>query len=606
MDKQSINWKLVKAILRGKLRYLFISAFCLLLAVIFAYCVPLITGFAVDYAIDGETADSGLPAFMLSWAEALGGRAFFQARLWLCALLMLGAAGLNGLFTCLRRRYVAFAAEGMAKTMRDMLYTHLQRVPYDYYKHVSTGDLVQRCTSDVETIRKFVSQQLLEVVRTFFMVLAAGYIMLNTNVRMAIFSTCLLPILFVASFFYFRAIRKQFTESDEAEGQMSAVLQENLTGMRVVRAFGQEAHELEKFTACNADYRDKTYRLSHLMAMFWGASDSLGYLQIALSLFAGLYYCVRGGFTLGGLMVFTSCVNLITWPVRQLGRVMADMGKAQVSLGRLCEILMAPLEAEPGKAEKPQIRGGIEFQDVCFAYPDAPDKNVLDHVSFSIASGETVAILGSTGSGKTSLVQLLQRLYVAKSGQIRIDNVNINDIESGHLRNSIGIVLQEPFLYSRSIMENIRMANPNAGEEAVYEAARTAAIHEGIQSLEKGYDTVVGERGVTLSGGQKQRVAIARMLMQNAPIRIFDDSLSAVDTETDAAIRTALRKTHGQCTTIIISHRITTLCEADHILVFEHGRLAQQGTHAALLSREGLYRRIAAIQDIPEEGGAEA
>jgi len=287
--------------------------------------------------------------------------------------------------------------------------------------------------------------------------------------------------------------------------------------------------------------------------------------------------------------------------VRQLGRILADMGKASVSLGRLDEILSAPLEKEPGKAETPDLAGDIVFDKVCFGYDRYND--VLDGVSFVAKPGQTVAILGATGSGKTSLVQLLQRLYVRTAGEITIAGVDVNDIEHGYLRRNIGIVLQEPFLYSRTILENIRICDPAATDEDVYNATRTACVHDVIESFEQGYDTIVGERGVTLSGGQQQRVAIARTLMQKAPILIFDDSMSAVDSETDAYIRKSLLALRRDGITFLISHRITTLREADNILVLENGRVTQQGTHEQLLKQGGLYRRIAEIQDAVPEGG---
>jgi ATP-binding cassette subfamily B protein len=290
-----------------------------------------------------------------------------------------------------------------------------------------------------------------------------------------------------------------------------------------------------------------------------------------------------------------------------MGRILADLGKATVSLERIDEILSHPVEPEPGKALKPSIRGEIEFKNVCFGY-DAYD-DVLKDISFKARPGQTIAILGSTGSGKTSLVQLLQRLYTCTAGEITIDGVNINDIDHHVLRSNIGIVLQEPFLYSRTIKENIAIVRPDAADGEIHEAAKIAAVHDVVESFENKYDTVVGERGVTLSGGQKQRVAIARMLMQNAPILIFDDSMSAVDTETDAAIREALNKRRRSSTTFIISHRITTLCEADNILVLDDGRLVQHGTHDELLGTEGLYSRVAGIQNMLEnelkEGGVE-
>jgi ATP-binding cassette subfamily B protein len=521
--------------------------------------------------------------------------------LFVCGIALVFFTVMNSVFAYTRRENIAHASEGIAKSLRDRLYRHLEDVPYDYHKHASTGDLVQRCTSDVDTVRRFIQMQLMEIVRTLVMFGLAAAVMFAINVRMTLVSLAFLPLLTASSFVYFRYVRKYFTASDEAEGALSTMLQENLTGMRVVRAFGQEQSEIGKFTRLNASYRDKTFRLIRLLGYYWGMSDSLGYLQIALSLCMGVIAVYRGTFTLGNVALFTTYVAMLTWPVRQLGRILADMGKAAVSLGRLDEILSAPLEAEPGKALTPDLTGPIVFDGVCFGYDRYND--VLDGVSFAAKPGQTIAILGATGSGKTSLVQLLQRLYVRTAGSITIAGTDVNDIEHGHLRRNIGIVLQEPFLYSRTIMENIRICSPCSTEEDVYLAARTASVHDVIESFENGYETLVGERGVTLSGGQQQRVAIARTLMQNAPILIFDDSMSAVDTETDAAIRRSLLALNQGGITFLISHRITTLREADNILVLEGGRITQQGTHAQLIRQEGLYRRIAEIQDAVSEGG---
>ncbi len=603
-ENKPVDWKVVRLMMKGNNWGLVLASVLLVVAIAASYCGPILVSFTVDYVIGSEEAN--LPVFIMNFVESNGGREFLRNNLYICALALVLFTLINGLATFGRRYYTAIASEGIAKTLRDKLYWHLQSVPYDYYKHVSTGDLVQRCTSDVETIRRFISQQLLEILRTLVMVTLACVVMFSLDVRMAAISVVLMPFLTVVSFVYFRYVRKYFTASDEAEGKLSATIQENLTGVRVVRAFGQQHSEVEKFTEINMDFREKTYKLIRLLAIYWGSTDAFGYLQIGLSLFAGIYFCVTDGMTLGTLLIFSSFTAMLTWPVRQLGRVLADLGKATVSLGRLGEIFDQETEKEPGAALTSPIRGEIAFKNVCFGYDTYDD--VLKDISFTAKPGQTVAILGSTGSGKTSLVQLLQRLYTCTKGEILVDGVNINDIASGHLRKNIGIVLQEPFLYSRTILENIRIADPASSEAEVHESARIAAVHDVIEKFDNGYETMVGERGVTLSGGQKQRVAIARMLMQKAPIIIFDDSMSAVDTETDAAIRTALRHRRESTTTFIISHRITTLCEADNILVLEHGKLVQQGTHEALLKEEGLYRRIAEIQnmledELREEGG---
>ncbi|HRX57909.1 MAG TPA: ABC transporter ATP-binding protein [Eubacteriales bacterium] len=592
-EQKKTNWRLVGEIMAGYRRYLVMASVSVILATAFAYAVPYVTSFTLDYVIQG--IDSTTPAFLLPLLTRLGGREYFVQNLYVCGICLFVFTGMNCLFTYLRRQNVALASEGVAKGLRDRLYRHLEDVPYDYHKHASTGDLVQRCTSDVDTVRRFIQVQLMEIVRTVVMFTFAAAVMFTVNVKMTLISMAFLPLLTVSSFIYFRYVRRYFTASDEAEGALSTMLQENLTGMRVVRAFGQQKSEIEKFTSLNRAYRSKTLRLIRLLALYWGLSDSVGYLQIALSLCMGVIAVYHGTFTLGNVALFTTYVAMLTWPVRQLGRILADMGKAAVSLGRLDEILSAPVESEPGKKLEPDMEGDIVFDNVCFGYDRYND--VLDGVSFTAQSGQTVAILGATGSGKTSLVQLLQRLYLRTAGRLTIGGVDVNDIEHGPLRRNIGIVLQEPFLYSRTILENIRICDPCASDEDVYRAARTASVHDVIESFEQGYDTIVGERGVTLSGGQQQRVAIARTLMQKAPILIFDDSMSAVDSETDAAIRKSLLSLRRGGITFLISHRITTLREADKILVLEDGRVTQQGTHEQLIRQDGLYRRIAEIQD---------
>jgi len=598
---RAARWQRLWRLIRGCRRYFFYTIIATLLAALFAYLSPLIVSFTID-SIVGEKA-MALPGWLQAWIDGIGGRTYLAANLWVPALAVLLVQGLNGVCAYFRGRWSALGGEGLSKALRDALYRRLVRAPYAWHKASSTGDLVQRCTSDVETVRRFMQMQMMEVVRTIVMALVALSIMWPIHHQLTLIACSLLPLLIIFSFFYSKGVEKQFLTVDEAEGAMTTALQENLTGMRVVRTFARQNQELEKFTKLNHDYRVKALKLNNLMGVYWGSSDIMGYMQIALVMLAGIYLAVQGSISLGTVMLFSTYSSMLTFPMRQLGRILADLVKADVSLKRLDEVLTAPQEDEPGKALTPPIQGGVEFRDVSFSYPDGGE--ILHHVNFSIAPGETVGILGNTGSGKSTLVHLLQRLYAPTEGEVLIDGVNAADIRQDYLRRHVGIVLQEPFLFSRTIGENIALGDPSASEAERFEAARTACIHDVIESFGEGYDTMVGERGVTLSGGQKQRVAIARMLVQKTPICIFDDSLSAVDAETDAAIREALLK-RDTGTTILISHRISTLRGADHILVLENGRIVQRGTHQELAAQEGLYRRICAIQnelDEAEKGG---
>ncbi len=562
------------------------------LATLFSLASPLVLRVLIDSVIGNEPLH--IPQWLISVLEAIGGRSLLARNLWIGGLLIVLLTLLRGAFLYLKGKWSAIASESVAKSMREELYDHLQHLTYDHHVKAKTGDLIQRCTSDVETIRRFLAMQFIEVGRAIFMLGAVLPIMLSLNVKMTIVSMIVVPIVFAFAVVFFAKVRKAFQLSDEAEGELSTVLQENLTGVRVVRAFARQVYEIDKFDHHNTKYRELTYRLIWLLAWYWGTSDLICLAQIGTVIVLGAFLAAQGTISLGTYFVFASYVAMLLWPVRQMGRILTDMGKTLVSLGRIKEILDTPAEDFRVEGKKPRILGNIEFKNVTFSY--GGERSVLLDVTFRVQQGQTVAILGPTGSGKSSLVHLLPGLYDYEKGSIKIDGVELREINKGWLRKHIGIVLQEPFLFSKTIKDNIGLAMEDVQETDIMEAARTAAIHDVILQFEEGYDTSVGERGVTLSGGQKQRVAMARILVENYPILIFDDSLSAVDTETDATIQAALKQRSHCATTFIISHRITTLSEADVILVFDEGRLIQSGTHDELIREPGLYHRVWELQ----------
>lgn len=569
-----------------------------IMMVIIGFLTPLLLSEIVDSILGSEPFT--MPDFLMNPINALGGRDFLRQNLWIPALALILMNIVNGVFTFIKGRSSAIASENIARKLRNDLYRHLQHLPFAYHVKAQAGELIQRCTSDVDTIRRFLAVQVMEIVNTVLMVVIAMSILLPRSVPITLYSLILVPPLFCFATWFFKMVHKSFEVADEADGVLNAVLQENLSGVRVVRAFGQQEREVEKFDRVNNDLRKKNLRLNELLAIYWGGGDAISMTQTLLTLVVCIIYACNGWITVGTLIVFTSTLGMLLFPIRQLGRTLSDAGKAMVSMKRVQAILHEEAEPDEPNALKPDLHGDIVFDHVSFAYPD-DNVPVLRDVSFTIPAGKTAAVLGGTGSGKSTMMYLLQRLYTPTSGKITIGGVDIQQIDRKYLRAHVGLILQEPFLYSKSIRENVGITAPEQEAERIEHAADIASASGFIAKADKGWETVVGERGVTLSGGQKQRIAIARTLLKDNNILIFDDSLSAVDTETDAQIRAALRHEQKDVTTLIISHRVTTLSQADLILVLENGQITQQGTHAELCSQPGLYQRINSIQNALEE-----
>lgn len=579
---------------RGYRGLLLASGVTTILAIVFNFLLPQVIRITVDSVIGNEPFR--MPQFLLDWLAYLGGRDFLRQNLIFCALAAMVCSVLSGLSNYACRVTMAKASEGIIQKLRDRLFGHIQRLPYRWHVQHQTGDIIQRCTSDVDVVRNFISGQLLEMLRTVVLIAIALWLMFSMNVKMSLLATCFIPIVMTYSGVFYSKISRKFKDADEAEGALSAMVQENFTGVRVVRAFGRQKYEIERFDEKNNFFAQLWIKLGYLLAYYWGIGDFASNLQVMSVLVLGVFEAVNGNLTVGEFIAFVSYNSMLVWPVRSLGRILSEMSKTGVSLGRINEILSAEEETDPPGALEPDMTGDIVFEHVNFDYFGV--NPVLKDISFTIKAGSTIGILGGTGSGKSTLMYLLDRLYDLPegSGRITIGGVDIRDIKLSWLREHIGFVLQEPFLFSKTIRENIGIAKRDVDMTAIRRSASIAAVDEAITEFSDGYDTLVGERGVTLSGGQKQRVAIARTLMQNAPIMAFDDSLSAVDAETDAKIRSALKANTGDSTVILISHRITTLMHADQILVIDDGRIVQRGTHEELTRQEGIYKQIFEIQ----------
>lgn len=589
--------RLLLMFLDGSKRFFAVSMISSLVLSAIDLVNPQIIRFTVDTVIGKEK--SALPGFANRIVDLIGGVPVLRERLWIIAAAITVFALLSAVFRYIQRLYNTKASETLVETVRNLLFAHIERLPFGWHMKNRTGDIIQRCTSDVDTVKEFLSEQLTAILQIVIKVVFSLAVMFSMNAKLALAATLTMPVILLYSAIFGRRIGKHFRECDENEGILSAMAQENLTGVRVVRAFGREEYERERFGKQNDHYTGLWVRLARLLSAFWGMGDFIAGTQALLIMTLGIVSCVKGGMTSGEFIAFVTYNAMLAWPIRRLGRMISEMSKAGISIDRLNYIMSSEEEKDRDGAGEPDMHGDIVFDDVSFAYEGCPE--LLSHISFTARAGKTVGILGGTGSGKSTLMYLLDRLYElpedGSGGRITIGGTDIKDIKAAYLRKNIGIVLQEPYLFSRTIAENIGITRPDITMDEIREASAIACLDDTVTGFSEGYDTFVGERGVTLSGGQKQRAAIARMLTEKTPIMIFDDSLSAVDAETDAAIRAGLDRQLGGATVFLISHRTSTLMNSDLILVLDRGRIAEMGRHDELMAIDGgIYRRIYDIQ----------
>lgn len=581
--------------MKGSYGYFFFAVVFTLILILFDMINPRVISFTVDSVIG--SLEPHLPSFVSHLLDRIGGIGYLRANLALIAAAVVLLAILRGLSRYLSRIFTSRGAECFVERTRNSVFHHLLELPSSWHSSHHTGDIIQRCTSDVETIKMFLSEQLAALFGIIPRLIFAYVFMYRIHPRLMLYGFLFVPLILGFSFIFHKRVGMAFRKADEEEGKLSAIAQENLTGVRVVRAFGREQYERTRFESRNETYTNMWISLMRLLSAFWCAMDLMTGFQILIITVFGSVFAVRGELTAGEFIAFLTYNTMVIWPIRMLGRIIANMSKAGVAIDRLREIMNGEPEKDVENALMPDLSGDIVFDHVSYVFENGTAE-VLHDVSFTVKAGSTVGILGGTGSGKSTLMYLLDRIYPLdpKHGKITVSGQDIQLMNARYLRSKIGMVLQEPYLFSRSLEDNIRIANKSAGRKEVREAARIAALEESVQRFQDGYDTFVGERGVTLSGGQKQRTAIAQMLIRKPPIMVFDDSLSAVDAETDMKIRKALNEKTADSTVFLIAHRITTLMNADDIIVMDHGRIAEEGTHEELMNRNGIYRKIYDLQ----------
>ncbi len=591
-------------ILLDKWRYHYLLAALLLMLSVFVRSIePKILQLAIDGVINwhnsagkttfvptdfvSKTLYSLLPTATMQNVQQL---------LFLLVTMFMTIALLRGLSMFASSIISAHCTEHASKSLRDRLFLHLQRLPLSFFGTLSTGEIIQRCTGDIETVKKFIAKQLIDCLMLGSLLLFSFGMIYIVYPPLAFVAVLLTPVIIYTSYKFGKREGAIWEEHEAEQDKLTSIVEENLSGVRVVKAFAKEDFEIAKFDQQNTAKRAIGFRHIMLHANFWPFSDWLVHLQMTIAVFVGGYFTLLGKITIGELAAFYSYAAAVSFPMQRLGRIVSEMGMAIVAMERIASILDVPEEDYSGKTPTKHINGSIEFRNVSFKYRADDADWVLDNVSFKINAGDKVAFLGPTGAGKSTIISLLLRFYEPTEGEIYLDEKPLNTYHKTYLRQRIGVVLQKPFLFSTTIAQNIAYTKPNIDHHEIVTVAKAASIHEIMDIFPEGYNTMVGEKGVTLSGGQKQRVALARTLLEQPDLLILDDTTSAVDTETEYAIQRELKNYLNNKTSIIVANRIVSVMDCDQILVLDKGKVVQHGTHNALLNQAGFYRKVYDIQ----------
>lgn len=553
--------------------------------------LPLFISY-VFKVLEGSSSTIALPQFLINWYET------YSDVLVIILMVSISMVVLQACRSVMRffcNYYQGALAQYIGYDLRVKIYDKVTSLSYTYHNKADVGDLIQRSTTDVTRISDFMSRTIPQFINIFVTVAFGAYQVGRINVTIMLVSLITIPITAISSIIFFNVFHKLFDKQEISESKMTTIIQENINGARIVRAFSNEKYEFEKMDEAAIEYFNTQKKPNTISAIYWGFSDFITFLQYAITIITGIVLAKEGIIASADIVACLLLMGMLVWPMKGLGRVISEFSRCAVSAKRLDEIFVLESEYLINGTKKTEIKGNIEFKNVSFKFDD-DNKNLLNDVSFKIKAGQTIALVGKTGSGKSTICNILTRMIEYQNGSVLIDGVELKDIEKHYLRENIRLVLQDPYLYSKTIYENVAIAANDNNEEDIYNASKIAMIHDDILGFQKGYNTMVGEKGTTLSGGQKQRVAIARMLVTDSPVIIFDDSLSALDTKTDIMIRNELKNKSKDKTMIIITHRITTAKEADLILVLDNGKIVESGVHDDLVKKEGLYKELWGIQ----------